>query len=107
MDYALVIRALERHVGIAERSMQFFRERRMGRQYKDAVVITTEATRALEHVKLMRDLSRIETGLGMSPNPVPAETTEGPTPSASDFPDENLQDGPKHEMPETSPLKPI
>jgi hypothetical protein len=63
MDYALVIRALERHVGIAERSMQFFRERIMNRQYSDAVIITQEATRALHEVKKQRDLYELQKSL--------------------------------------------
>jgi hypothetical protein len=114
MDYALVIRALERHVGIAERSMQFFRERIMNRQYHDAVIITQEATRALHEVKKQRDLYELQKSLyqarlGPPPDAIPNDKplqTEA-TAVEKDFPDEPLQDAAKREIPDASPLKPI
>ena len=113
MDYALVLRALGRHVGIAERSVQFFREKRMGRQYADAVILVEEAIRARDEVVKMRDLYQLQvslhkSGIGPPPSPIPDETPlhSGPS-SDKDFPDEPLVDAPIQPKPESSPLKPI
>jgi hypothetical protein len=111
MDYPLVIRALERHVGICERSVQFFREQRMGMQFKDGVALLEEAVRALQDVKRARDIHYVHKGvaaLGLEEPPPPAPPdTPGPAPKPIDFPDEPLVDAELRPQPPTSPLKPI
>lgn len=111
MDYPLVIRALERHVGICERSLQFFREKRMGRQFTDAVTLLEEAVRALQDVKRARDIHYVHKGvaaMGLEEPPPPSPPdTPGPAPKETDFPDEPLVDAPMREKPESSPLKPV
>lgn len=114
MDYALVLRALGRHVGISERSVTFFRERHMGRQFDDAMTILNEAVQAREEVIRMRDLYNMQvnlhrSGLGPAPEPFPDEQPlhSNPPVSDKDFPDEPLVDAPIAEKPPSSPLKPI
>lgn len=114
MDYALVIRALERHVGICERSMQFFRTQRMGTQYSDAVKITAEAMRALREVGKQRDLYELQVSLSrmsatQPPAPFPDDKPlhSDPPPSDVDFADEKLQDAGPRKLPDVSPLKPL
>jgi hypothetical protein len=111
MDYPLVIRALERHVGICERSVQFFRERRMGMQFKEGIALLEEATRALLDLKRARDIHYVHKGvaaLGLEDPPPPSPPdTPGPAPASTDFPDEPLVDAPLREQPDASPLKPV
>jgi len=114
MDYALVLRALGRHVGISERSVQFFREKRMGRQFQDACTLLDEAIRARDEVIKMRDMYNMQVNLhhaGMAPppSPFPDETPlhSGPAVSDKDFPDEPLVDAEIRPAPPSSPLKPI
>lgn len=114
MDYALVLRALGRHVGITERSVQFFREKRMGRQFDDAVTLLDEAIRARDEVIKMRELYQMQVslhqaGMGPPPPPFPDEKPlhSGPPPTDRDFPDEPLVDAPLEAKPPSSPLKPI
>lgn len=114
MDYALVLRALGRHVGIAERALEFFRERRLGKQFEDGVIVLNEAIRARDEVIKMRDLYKLQeslhhAGMGPAPSPFPDETplnSEAP-PSTVDFPDEPLVDAEIRPAPPSSPLKPI
>lgn len=114
MDYALVLRALGRHVGISERSVQFFREKRMGRQFKDAMILLNEAVAAREEVIKMRDLYEMrlnlwKAGLGPAPEAAPDDKPLGEITAAStvDFPDEPLVDAEIRPKPPSSPLKPI
>jgi len=114
MDYALVLAALGRHVGIAERALQFFREQRMGKQFEEGVIVLNEAVRARDEVIKMRDMHRMQAdlykaGIGPPPTPFPDEKpmNSGPPPSDKDFPDEPLVDAPLQPKPPSSPLKPI
>lgn len=111
MDYPLVIRALERHVGICERSVQFFRERRLGVQFRDGMVMLDEATRALQDVKRARDIHYVHKGvaaMGLEEPPPPSPPdTPGLAPKDVDFPDEPLVDAPLRDKPDASPLKPV
>jgi len=114
MDYALVLRALGRHVGITERSVQFFREKRMGRQFDDAVTLLEEAIRARDEVIKMRELYQLQVSLhkanmGPPPTPFPDEKPlhSGPPSTDKDFPDEPLVDAEIRPAPPSSPLKPI
>lgn len=111
MDYALVLRALGRHVGIAERSLQFFRERNLGRQFEEGLIVLDEAVRARDEVIKMRELYNIQQGLfasgieALPPMPFPPDTSGKEPEKVVDFPDEPLVDAPIRPKPETSPLK--
>ena len=100
MDYALVIRALERHVGICQRALDFFRERRLGRQFNDQMIILDEANRALAETRKMRDFNQLQkdmfkAGIGPAPNPVPDDTSVPDLDNSRglDFPDAKLSSG--------------
>jgi hypothetical protein len=51
MNYGLVIRALEKHVRMAQAAVNFAREKRRGQLFAEAMYVLDEAQRALDHVK--------------------------------------------------------
>lgn len=55
MNWALVISALETHVGISQRALDFFRERSMGKEFEDGKHLLDEAVRALIEATAERD----------------------------------------------------
>ena len=98
MNYALIISALEKHAGIAQRSLDFFRERRMGVQYATGIAMLEEATRALAEAKKMRDMYAFQMDLYKQgiitalPNPIPPDTSDEDLPASSvEFPDKQLR----------------
>lgn len=98
MNYALVISALEKHVGIAQRSLNFFREQNLGRQFSEGLALLEEATRALTEVKKMKEMHDFQIKLWKDgfitspPNPVPTDTSEEDLPPSSvDFADKGLR----------------
>ena len=98
MNYALIISALEKHANIAQRSVNFFREKRMGVQFSEGLALLEEATRALAEAKKMRDMYAYQMDLYKQgiitapPNPIPPDTSEEDLPASSvDFPDKKLR----------------
>lgn len=100
MNYALVIKALERHVDIAQRSLNFFREQRIGTKFAEAGALLEEGVRALDEVRKMKEMHDYQTDLWKAgvitdaPNPVPPDTSdEDLPPSSADFADKGLSSG--------------
>jgi hypothetical protein len=55
VDYALVIRALERHCRMTQQAVNFAREQHKGSLYAYSLSTLQEAQRALDHVKRERE----------------------------------------------------
>lgn len=56
MDFALILRALEKHERMAQAAVDFAREHRKGTLFTDAFSVLEEAIRARRHVEKMKML---------------------------------------------------
>ena len=62
MDYGLLIRALEKHVRMAQAAVDFARDKRRGKLFSDSMYVLDEAQRALEHIKQEQVHARVQKG---------------------------------------------
>ena len=60
MNYPLVLSALEKHARMAQAAVDFAREKGRGQLFTQAMVVLTEATRALDHVKKEHHKQQLE-----------------------------------------------
>lgn len=54
MDFALILRALEKHERMAQAAVNFARENKKGQLFIDAMSVLDEAIRARDHVEKMK-----------------------------------------------------
>lgn len=60
MDYSLILRALEKHVRMAQAAVDFARQNRKGQMFSDSMYVLDEAQRALDHVKEEQRVKKIK-----------------------------------------------